>query len=134
MFKGDGEASTLVCTPTLELGVDIGGLDAVLMRNVPLPAGTIGNVRDVPDVATAWMDITYARPPAITSSKLEDPLLALAAMSDHLLPTGPMTSWSRKHVHATVLTTMNRLSAGRKAVCRTQAKESAELFAPCSRR
>ena len=39
-FKGTGESvNTLVCTPTLELGVDIGALDAVLMRNVPpLPA------------------------------------------------------------------------------------------------
>ena len=31
--------NTLVCTPTLEMGVNIGALDAVLMRNVPpLPA------------------------------------------------------------------------------------------------
>jgi ATP-dependent helicase YprA (DUF1998 family) len=29
------QLNTLVCTPTLELGVDIGALDAVLMRNVP---------------------------------------------------------------------------------------------------
>ncbi|MCB1048190.1 MAG: DEAD/DEAH box helicase, partial [Calditrichaeota bacterium] len=35
-FKGDeNRLNTLVCTPTLELGVDIGALDAVLMRNVP---------------------------------------------------------------------------------------------------
>src|SRR5262249_55412812 len=35
-FKGDGEGvNVLVCTPTLELGVDIGALDTVLMRNVP---------------------------------------------------------------------------------------------------
>ena len=40
LFKGDSEAvNAFVCTPTLELGVDIGQLDAVLMRNVPpLPA------------------------------------------------------------------------------------------------
>ena len=39
-FKGDGEkVNTLVCTQTLELGVDIGSLDSVLLRNVPpLPA------------------------------------------------------------------------------------------------
>ena len=39
-FKGAGDAvNTLVCTPTLELGVDIGALDSVLLRNVPpLPA------------------------------------------------------------------------------------------------
>ena len=36
LFKGDSDAvNAFVCTPTLELGVDIGQLDAVLMRNVP---------------------------------------------------------------------------------------------------
>ena len=40
LFKGVSEAvNCLVCTPTLELGIDIGRLDSVLMRNVPpLPA------------------------------------------------------------------------------------------------
>ena len=40
LFKGESDAvNVIVCTPTLELGVDIGQLDAVLMRNVPpLPA------------------------------------------------------------------------------------------------
>jgi hypothetical protein len=40
LFKGNSDAvNTFVCTPTLELGVDIGQLDAILMRNVPpLPA------------------------------------------------------------------------------------------------
>ena len=35
-FKDDSEVvNALVCTPTLELGIDIGRLDSVLMRNVP---------------------------------------------------------------------------------------------------
>ena len=40
LFKGTSDAvNCLVCTPTLELGIDIGQLDSVLMRNVPpLPA------------------------------------------------------------------------------------------------
>ena len=40
LFKGASDAvNCLVCTPTLELGIDIGQLDSVLMRNVPpLPA------------------------------------------------------------------------------------------------
>ncbi len=40
LFKGASEAvNCLVCTPTLELGIDIGRLDSLLMRNVPpLPA------------------------------------------------------------------------------------------------
>jgi ATP-dependent helicase YprA (DUF1998 family) len=40
LFKGESDViNAFVCTPTLELGVDIGQLDAILMRNVPpLPA------------------------------------------------------------------------------------------------
>lgn len=35
-FKdSDDPLNTLVCTPTMELGIDIGGLSAVYMRNVP---------------------------------------------------------------------------------------------------
>ena len=37
LFKGDSEAiNTFVCTPTLELGVDIGQLDAALPADSPL--------------------------------------------------------------------------------------------------
>ena len=55
LFKGASDAvNCLVCTPTLELGIDIGRLDSVLMRNVPpLPA----NYRQrpvAPGGATAW--------------------------------------------------------------------------------
>ncbi len=41
-FKGSADAvNSLVCTQTLELGVDIGSLDSVLLRNVPpLPANS----------------------------------------------------------------------------------------------
>jgi len=64
LFKGDSDAvNALVCTPTLELGVDIGQLDAVLMRNVPpLPAnywqraGRAGAV-----TAWRWTSRTVAR-------------------------------------------------------------------------
>jgi Lhr-like helicase len=37
-FKAAGNVSTtnlLACSPTLEMGIDVGGLDAVLLRNVP---------------------------------------------------------------------------------------------------
>ena len=37
-FKGPAERSpinVLACSPTLEMGIDVGGLDAVVMRNVP---------------------------------------------------------------------------------------------------
>jgi len=35
-FKDDADPlNVLACSPTLEMGIDVGGLDAVLMRNVP---------------------------------------------------------------------------------------------------
>jgi hypothetical protein len=37
-FKGTnerGRVNVLACSPTLEMGIDVGGLDAILMRNIP---------------------------------------------------------------------------------------------------
>ena len=33
--KSDNPLNVLACSPTLEMGIDIGGLDAILLRNVP---------------------------------------------------------------------------------------------------
>jgi hypothetical protein len=33
--RGDGDINLIVCTPTMELGIDIGSLSTVYMRNVP---------------------------------------------------------------------------------------------------
>jgi hypothetical protein len=32
---GDGKVNLLACSPTLEMGIDVGGLDAIVLRNVP---------------------------------------------------------------------------------------------------
>jgi ATP-dependent helicase YprA (DUF1998 family) len=78
-FKGEGEQlNTLVCTPTLELGVDIGALDAVLMRNVP------------PTAANYWqragragrrhrmaVDVTYAQAIGFDQAYFREPLKLL---------------------------------------------------------
>ena len=32
---GESPVNILACSPTLEMGIDVGGLDAVIMRNVP---------------------------------------------------------------------------------------------------
>jgi hypothetical protein len=63
-FKGAGEAvNCLVCTPTLELGVDIGQLDSVLMRNVPpLPANYFQRAGRAGRRHRMAVNLTYARP------------------------------------------------------------------------
>lgn len=33
--SGDSKVNVLACSPTLEMGIDVGGLDAVVLRNVP---------------------------------------------------------------------------------------------------
>lgn len=108
-FKGEGEQlNVLVCTPTLELGVDIGTLDAVLMRNVP------------PTAANYWqragragrrhrmaVDLTYAQATGFDQAYFREPLKLL---SDQVEP--PRFNLKnevmiRKHVHATVLTALH---------------------------
>lgn len=113
-FKGDAEQlNTLVCTPTLELGVDIGALDAVLMRNVP------------PTAANYWqragragrrhrmaVDVTYAQAIGFDQAYFRDPLKLLGGQVEpprFNLKNGVMI---RKHVHATVLTALHGIARG----------------------
>ena len=64
LFKGPSEAvNCFVCTATLELGVDIGALDAVLMRNVPpLPANYWQRGGRAGRRHRMAVDLTYCRP------------------------------------------------------------------------
>ena len=112
VFKGDGDrVNTLVCTPTLELGVDIGALDSVLMRNVPpLPsnywqrAGRAGRRHRMAVI------LTYARAHSHDRPYFNDPLKLLSgeiAPPSFNLRNDVMV---RKHVHAIVLTGLHRLS------------------------
>jgi SOS-response transcriptional repressor LexA len=110
-FKGQGEhLNALVCTPTLELGVDIGALDAVLMRNVP------------PSAANYWqragragrrhrmaVDITYAQATGFDQSYFRDPLKLLGGVVEPPRFNLKNEVMLRKHVHATVLTTLHGL-------------------------
>ncbi|MCY3776936.1 MAG: helicase-related protein [Candidatus Aminicenantes bacterium] len=63
LFKGASDAvNCLVCTPTLELGIDIGQLDSVLMRNVPpLPANYWQRAGRAGRHHRMAVDITYCR-------------------------------------------------------------------------
>ncbi len=113
-FKGEGEQlNTLVCTPTLELGVDIGALDAVLMRNVP------------PTAANYWqragragrrhrmaVDITYAQATGFDQAYFRDPLKLLGGIVEPPRFNLKNEVMIRKHVHATVLTTLLGIARG----------------------
>jgi ATP-dependent helicase YprA (DUF1998 family) len=111
-FKGAGEQlNTLVCTPTLELGVDIGALDAVLMRNVP------------PTAANYWqragragrrhrmaVDVTYAQAAGFDQAYYRDPLRLLGGQVEpprFNLRNEVMIS---KHVHAAVMTALHEVA------------------------
>ncbi len=111
-FKGGGElVNTMGATPTLELGVDIGALDAVLMRNVP------------PVAANYWqragragrrhrmaVNLTYAGSKSHDRAFFHEPLKLLEGRIDpprFNLKNEPMV---RKHVHATVLSELHQLA------------------------
>lgn len=108
-FKGEGEQlNTLVCTPTLELGVDIGALDAVLMRNVP------------PSAANYWqragragrrhrmaVDVTYAQATGFDQAYFREPLKLLGGLVEPPRFNLKNEVMIRKHVHATVLTALH---------------------------
>ena len=110
-FKGQTEhLNALVCTPTLELGVDIGALDAVLMRNVP------------PSAANYWqragragrrhrmaVDITYAQATGFDQAYFRDPLKLLGGLVEPPRFNLKNEVMLRKHVHATVLTALHGL-------------------------
>ncbi|NCC50058.1 MAG: DEAD/DEAH box helicase [Spartobacteria bacterium] len=111
IFKGQSDSiNTLVCTQTLELGVDIGALDAVLMRNVPpLPANYWQRVGRAGRRHRMAVDLTYCRqvshdrayfadPPKMLDGRVEPPSFNL---SNPLMVA--------KHVHAAVITQLFKL-------------------------
>jgi hypothetical protein len=111
-FKGESEhVNTLVCTPTLELGVDIGALDAVLMRNVP------------PSAASYWqragragrrhrmaVDVTYAQSTSFDLAYFRDPLKLLGGAVEPPRFNLKNALLVEKHVHACVLSALHKLA------------------------
>ena len=112
VFKGDSESlNTLVCTPTLELGVNIGALDAVLMRNVP------------PKAANYWqragragrqhrmaVNVTYARAASHDRAYFNDPPKLLEGQIQPPRFNLKNELMIGKHARATVLTELFRLA------------------------
>jgi hypothetical protein len=111
-FKGDGEQlNTLVCTPTLELGVDIGALDAVLMRNVPpLPANYWQRVGRAGRRQRMAVDLTYARPTTHDRFYFNDPQKMLAGRVDPPRFNLRNPLMVGRHVNAAVLTRLRQLA------------------------
>jgi ATP-dependent helicase YprA (DUF1998 family) len=134
LFKGDSEAiNTFVCTQTLELGVDIGQLDTVLMRNVPpLPANYWQRAGRAGRRHRMAVDLTYCRPVSHDRAYFADPIKILAGRVDppaFNLRNGLMVA---KHVHASVITRLHQYvgDAGRSQGERQGAEETLRACLP----
>lgn len=114
-FKGDNERiNTLVCTPTLEMGVNIGALDAVLMRNVPpLPANYWQRAGRAGRQFRMALDITYARAASHDRAYFNEPLKMLEGLVEPPSFNLRNPVMVAKHVHATVLTTLFKVIRGK---------------------
>lgn len=112
MFKGEGEAvNTLVCTPTLELGVDIGALDAILMRNTPpLPANYWQRAGRAGRRHRMAVNVTYSRPVSHDQAYFRDPLKILDGRVESPRFNLRNDLMVTKHVHAALLTRLHQLA------------------------
>jgi len=107
-----GAYNCLVCTPTLELGVDIGKLEMVLLRNVPPTpanyaqrAGRAGRRHRIAVVFTHCRGDAHGRyffqqPQAMIAGEIRVP--AFSMRNEPLL---------RKHAHSAILTALRGLAA-----------------------
>lgn len=109
-FKGESEAvNCFVCTPTLEMGVDIGKLDAILMRNVPpLPANYWQRAGRAGRRHRMAVNLTYCRPVSHDRAYFHDPLKLLAGRVDPPAFNLRNSLMVAKHVHATVFTRLHQ--------------------------
>lgn len=113
MFKSpkDNMVNTLVCTPTLELGVDIGGLDCTLMRNVPpLPANYWQRAGRAGRRNRMAVNITYCRPVSYDKAYYDNPLKILEGKVDPPAFNLQNHILIEKHVHAAILTCLHQLA------------------------
>lgn len=103
--KVNGTCNALVATPTLEMGVDIGKLEMVLLKNVPpsTPNYTqrVGRAGRKHRIATVF---TYCKNASHDSYFFENP--AEMITGNIRIPTFSMSNQNlvRKHVHSAILT------------------------------
>lgn len=105
LFRGSSDAvNCLVCTPTLELGIDIGQLDSVLMRNVPpLPANYWQRAGRAGRRHRMAVDITYCRPTSHDRAYFAEPPKMLAGRIDPPAFNLRNEVMIAKHVHASLI-------------------------------
>jgi ATP-dependent helicase YprA (DUF1998 family) len=134
-FKSeDGRLNTLVCTPTLELGVDIGSLDSVLMRNVPpLPSNYWQRVGRAERRHRLAVNLTYARSASHDRAYFRDPLKLLDGQV-----TPPRFNMRnevlvKKHVHSAVLTALYGLARANSPLGKPIERNSPRLCGVASR-
>ena len=109
-FKGDSKAvNSLVCTPTLELGIDIGRLDSVLMRNVPpLPANYWQRAGRAGRRHRMAVNMTYCRPVSHDRAYFAEPPKLLGGRIDPPAFNLRNEVMVAKHVQATVIAALHR--------------------------
>ena len=110
LFKGESDAiNAFVCTQTLELGVDIGQLDSVLMRNVPpLPANYWQRAGRAGRRHRMAVNVTYCRGMSHDRAYFTDPLKLLAGRVDPPAFNLRNELMVAKHVHATMITRLHQ--------------------------
>lgn len=111
-FKSNkGNINCLIATPTLEMGVDIGALDMVLMRNVPPKASNYwqraGRAGRKHRMAVIY---TYCRRSEHDRYFFEDPLRMLDGKIDPPKFNLRNEIMLKKHIHATVISQFIRMT------------------------
>ena len=130
-FKGSGDqVNVLVCTPTLELGVDIGQLDSVLLRNVPpLPANYWQRAGRAGRRNRMAVNVTYCRTTSHDRSYYNDPLRMLAGRVDPPAFNMRNDLLISKHVHAAIITRLSQLAYGKSHLIENIAQQERDHIA-----